>query len=396
MRILIISFVFPPCTTGAGTVMYNLCRYLPKDCYNVITSDKEFCMRWGVYDKDYELDANIARLPVRTTSLLDLLLFFVLTVFKGLSANKKKRFDCIFAVHPYFYDLLAAHILHRLTKKPFVIYMHDLYSETKKNALTYRIWVYLEKKVLSSASKILVMNERYQKHYANRGIHNTTIFPPSIDLQYYNERGKSSHVLRAPADMLNIAYTGSVYGPQKDAVFAFLEAAEKAGEVHVTFATPTAKGYLKDSLKEYLKDVNVGFLPKKECNELQRSADVLFLPLSPNFPYQEEVEVAFPCKLLEYLAAGKAVLAVVPRGSFVESFVKKYEIGLVVNELSVEKIVSAINELKDKNRRTRFSRNALSSAQLFDSRVWAKKLCLLLNKIVVNDKHSTLAYKSRN
>jgi len=386
MKVLIISFVFPPCATGAATVMYNLCKYLPKRCYNVITARKEFCIRWGIYDKDYELNCNTIRLPVHTSALPDLLIFFLLTIFKGLSINKKERIDCILAVHPYFYDLLGAYILHKLIKKPFVIYMHDLFSEVKKGALTYRIWIFLERKVFSSASRIFVMNEEYREHYFKRGIRNITIFPPSIDFRYNINHGTVSLPSYIPEGKLKIVYTGSVYGPQESAVLTFLQASKKVGEVHVLFATPSGKGYLKDSLKEYLKDVNVGFLSKKECTELQKNADVLFLPLSPNFAYPEEVKCAFPCKLLEYLAVGKSILAVVPEGSFVESFVKKYEVGLTVNELSVEKIVSAINELKDEMKRNRFSQNALRTAGLFDAKIWTKRLCSLLNDIVSNKK----------
>ena len=361
--------------------MYNLCKNLPKNSYAVITIEKEFSKRFGVYDKNYELDCTTARLPVCYTSTRDQLVFLLLTVLKGLSIRKKDRFDCILAVHPYFCDLIGAYILHKLTGTPFVIYMHDLFSETRRSAPTYGIWYALEKRIFRSASKILIMNEHYRYHYSKKGVQNTVIFPPSIDLaSYYNsEIATASPIL--PKNKLVIAYTGSVYSFQEKAILAFLDAAKRVSGIHVVFATPSAEGYLEESLRELLKEVDIGFLSKKNCMALQKRADVLFLPLSQNLPYSEEEKVAFPCKLLEYLAAGKAILAVVPKGSFVESFVLEHEVGVIVNTLSVEKIVNAIVELKDEDARRRFSQNSLRTAKLFDAKIWAQRLYILLSEV---------------
>jgi len=71
--------------------------------------------------------------------------FFLLAVLAGFSLNKNEKIDCIFAVYPYFTDLLAGYILHRLTGKPLVIYMHDLFSEIRKNARAYKVWLFLER-----------------------------------------------------------------------------------------------------------------------------------------------------------------------------------------------------------------------------------------------------------
>lgn len=81
----------------------------------------------------------------------------------------------------------------------------------------------------------------------------------------------------------------------------------------------------------------------------------------------EEISCAFPVKLLEYLVAAKPILAVVPKGSFVEKFVKHYKVGIVVNELSKENIALAIEELKDEKKRAFFSKNAQNTSLLFDA-----------------------------
>jgi len=184
---------------------------------------------------------------------------------------------------------------------------------------------------------------------------------------------------------LKIVFTGSVYTAHEDAVVALLEAAKMLEGIQVLFATPRNKG-LTNHAEYLLKEVNIGFLPKKKCMELQRTADVLFLPLSANSPYPEEVEVAFPCKLLEYLAAGRPVLAVVPEGSFVESFIREHDVGIAVTGVSTEKITEAIEELKDEEKRKRYGRNALKVVKFFDAKKQSKHLLSIFESIVSRHK----------
>jgi len=382
MEILIISYFFPPCATGAATVMYNLCKYLPKTNFNVVTTKSDLAVNLGIYDKEYTLDCKTARLPVYTSTLLDHFKFLLLALFAGLSSNRNKQIDCIFAVYPYFSDLLAGYVLHKMTKKPLVIYMHDLCSETRKKALTYRLLVFLEKKIFSAASVILIMNKKYRNHYLKRGINNLSILPPSIDLSETQHCERSATLRNINNGKLKIVFTGSVYKANEDAVLTFLETTKRVRDVQVLFATPTKEGYLPDHLKSALKKVNVGFLPKKKCLELQETADVLFLPLSHNYSYPEEMECAFPCKLLEYLAAGKPILAIVPRKSFVEAFIRKYDVGIAVTELSIERVTEAIEELKAEEKRKRYGENALKTVSLFDAKKQSERLFSMIENVV--------------
>jgi glycosyltransferase involved in cell wall biosynthesis len=353
--------------------MYNLCTHLPKNRYKVITASSELGKySWnnlGAYDREYNVDCDAIRLPIRTNRTRDRVMFFFLTVLRGLLLSPKS--DSILVVYPDEFSLFAAYLLRLFTRKPIVIYMHDLYSELRIRARFYGIYSSFEKKIFSSAWTILVTNEKFREHYLKRGFKNVTVFHscvvPGDELSIYQK----DQILDG---RLRIVYTGSVYGANDDSILCFLEAAKKVTNIEVVFSTPDKT--------DYLKDVSLGFLSKKECHDLQRSADVLFLPLSFKHWLREEIECAFPTKILEYLAAGKPVLAVVPKGSFVEEFVKEYDVGLVVTELSVSKIVDAIEQLKDKEKRLHFSRNALKTAVLFDAQVQSDRLCQILDRVV--------------
>ena len=381
MKTMILSYFFPPGSTGAATVMYNLCKHLPLSSYVVITARSEFAVKQGAYDKNLTLEFETIRLPVFESTTSARIKFFLFAILSGLSLNRKRELNCILAVYPYFSDLLAGYALSKVTRKPLVVYMHDLFSEAKRQARLYCIWRFLEDRVLKSATTILVMNEKYVKHYSNRGIHNLVLFPPSISLseldinQHCNI--SSDH---EDSHSLEIVFTGSAYGAHEDAIVAFLKAAKKVNGVHVSFATPMNFG-LTENLRQQLQEVSLGFLDKQNCLSLQRSADVLFLPLAFRSPYPDEIECAFPCKLLEYLVAGKSILAVVPENSFVASFIRKNDVGIAVTTPSIEQIAEALERLKDGELRNRYGCNAAKTAQLFDSRLWSQRLDSILSEL---------------
>jgi len=374
MKVLILSYFFPPCTSGAGAVMYDLCTALPRSSYYVLTVRREFCIKWGAYDENYQVDCDMQRLPVYTDSTLSRTVFFFLAILQGWRIIRKKKVDSIFAVYPFITDVLAAYILSRLTRKPFVVQMHDVFSE-KKNGLSKTIWEIVEKSVLSKASRTLVMTEFMKGYFSRKGIPNTVVFPTPIDQTKINSPSQS----RTQEDnrSLKIVFTGQVYKVNESAIRAFLDAVKGLDNLKIMFALASAD-HLRQDLKDYLKDVNVGSLTKEKCRQLQRSADVLFLPGSPEVWYNS---LCYPCKVNEYLLAGKPILAVIPRGSYIEHFLKKYDLGVIVTVHSAERIVTAVEELRDHEKREHFSRNALRTAQLFDARKVGKQLCVLLEDV---------------
>ncbi len=384
MKALIISYSFPPGTRGAPTLMYNLCKYLPKKSFHVITTVTDLAISSGDYDKKYILDCSPIRLPVRTYNMRDGLKFFLLTILHGLLLNKKGEVECVLAVYPYEFDLYAAYILHQLTGKPLIIYMHDLFSEVKREAGLYRIWKFVEKKIFSAASAIIVTNEKFKEHYSREGIRNVVVLESCVDLNEEDPEAISQRILPSKRN-LRIVFTGLVYAANEDAILCFLEAAKKISDIEIMFATASGK--------DYLTKVSIGFLSKKECSKLQRSADVLLLPLSFKNPYPEEIKCAFPCKALEYLAAGKPILAIAPKGSFMEEFIERNEVGIVVTELSEEKISDAIEKLKDEENRKNFSKNALKTVLLFDARIQAKRLYSLIEHVVSNNNSNRAHFK---
>jgi glycosyltransferase involved in cell wall biosynthesis len=254
--------------------------------------------------------------------------------------------------------------------------MHDLFSEVKQSAKLYRILRFVERKIFSSASAILVTNEKFKQHYLKKGILNVIVLHSCVDLNRDERRMITSNVPPRRPGKLRIVFTGGIYAANEDAILCFLKAVEKLKDVEVVFATTCQK--------EYLKNVNIGFVPKKVCYELQKSADILLLPLAFKSPYPEEIRCAFPTKALEYLAANKPILAIVPKGTFCQEFIEKNHIGIVVTEPSEQKIVEAIEKFRDPTKLMAFHQNSINKAFLYDARTQAKKLYTIIRKVASN------------
>jgi glycosyltransferase involved in cell wall biosynthesis len=381
MRTLVITYFYPPCTDGAATLTHNLFKYLPKNLYKVITASQDLGLHcWdglGAYDKNFVFDSDVVHLPVKTTKNHDRILFFMMAVIHGLVISKKEKINSYLAVFPNELDLFATYLLHILTRKPYIVHMHDLYSEMRKKTRLYSVYKSLENRILSSAKVVLVTNEQFRAHYVKRGFKNLIVLHSCVDLQDYKPTVSRSFF--APEDQsFKIVFTGSIYPANEKALLCLSLAAKKVRNVRVYISTPKANSLFQ---KE-----SIGFLPKRECRRLQQNADILFLPLSPNYLSTEEIQCAFPVKSLEYLAAGKPILAIVPKGCFMESFIKKHKAGIVVTELDEEKVIMAIQQLENRDIREKLGANSLAASLEYDAETQSKKLLKLLIALSSSDK----------
>ncbi len=79
--------------------------------------------------------------------------------------------------------------------------------------------------------------------------------------------------------------------------------------------------------------------------EIQKSADILFVPLSFKTKYPLLIKTSSPGKTYEYLISGRPILIHAPRGSYITEYAKKHNFALVVDEENIEKLKEAIREL---------------------------------------------------
>src|SRR5262249_10810604 len=101
-----------------------------------------------------------------------------------------------------------------------------------------------------------------------------------------------------------------------------------------------------------------------EAFEVQRNADILLIPFSFHTDASGIVRTASTAKLADYLAAGRPILALLPKDSFLGWYLASHECGVVVPNDDPRSIAAAITEIAmNPWLRERLSKNAMALAR---------------------------------
>ena len=110
------------------------------------------------------------------------------------------------------------------------------------------------------------------------------------------------------------------------------------------------------------------------------SADVCVVALGWNTPYPEEVYGCFPSKIVDYLAASRPILAIVPAMSFVDELVEDSGCGVAVNSRDVASIRAGLDQLRSPTARARMIERGRALSEQLQSDDWMKTL---LQRLVI-------------
>jgi glycosyltransferase involved in cell wall biosynthesis len=184
---------------------------------------------------------------------------------------------------------------------------------------------------------------------------------------------------------IRIVYTGQIYDAHFDA-FRHLLAAIEAPDLqdvrlHVYSAQAAdqlARGGIHGRLQLHPHQ------PQPAIYEVQRRADILFLPLAFDSPYPEIIRTSATTKLADYLASGRPLLVHAPAGSFPCWFAERVHCGLVVDQPSPDQLAAAIRHIRDDPAlRQEFGANARACAAAeFTVAVARARLIELLERAV--------------
>ena len=232
------------------------------------------------------------------------------------------------------FDLPAAYLAARRLRVPFVAYLFDdpvyqwepgVYRSLAR--FWERIWG-LGSASMIAPNEVLADDLRLRLPHADIAIVRNPVgsaafAPPASDGGWGEETGDAGTLL----------YTGSVYSAQASAFRNLLAAlAELDGRFHLNVYTAQSADQM---VAHGVCGPEVRHLPHTSQDvalELQKRADILFLPLAFVSPIPEVVRSSAPAKLGEYLASGRPILAHAPRGSFVSELLKTHQAALVVDQ----------------------------------------------------------------
>jgi len=353
---------FAPSSMAVGVTTREACLALPTGSCHVLTADRTFDPD-GLFDPAFKPDLPVDRVRARLAGLfphhplphnLD---YAHAVVARALRLIHRERCDAVIAHYPNRFTLLAGLIVHVLTRLPLVLHMHDYLSEAMQPIHPLRAWWWrrVERAAFERAALVVVPTPRFAEQYRRRGYHRVFVLPHLVTPRV------AAPAVRQDDAPLDIVFTGAIYEATAESARALVEAVRGRRDVRLRFATPNPH--------DFLGDASVGAVSRQRCLEMQEEADVVFLPLGLNSIYPLELQSCLPSKLLDYLGAGKPVLAVVPPGSYAAELVERYGFGRAVTSTDRAAIREAVDELRSVAARSACAAKALAACRDFSPAV---------------------------
>lgn len=388
-----ISLGLPPSQSGQSMVVYHLLKAFDPAHYCLITlknfhlykrlgncSDRLLAHEYFIHP-DYQIVRALVALAakLRFTGLLTLLC--KIRTCQYVRILKKERCAVVIGCTGDLLDPPAAFLASRKLSVPFVLYAFDYYSCQWTDPVLRSFADEHETAILKGAAQVIVPNECLQKEYRKRyGVPATVIHNP-FDSTEYRKNIHEGSLRKDPADK-KIVYTGAVYEAHYSA-FRNLIAAIKLTQIPgltLHIYTPQSDSNLETNGISGPVVIHK-HLPNSEMPDIQRGADLLFLPLAFKSEYPDIIRTSAPGKMGEYLAAGTPVLVHAPKDSFVAWFFAQNQCGLVVSDDDPLPLSRAITRLLSDDRLSQVI--TMHAKQLaateFDSRYAREKFLALLN-----------------
>jgi len=276
--------------------------------------------------------------------------------------TEQEHCSAVLACSGELINLPSGYLAARRLRIPFYAYIFDDYINQWDHWLPRRFAQLVEAVIMKRADGIIVPNEFLAEEYRRRyEVECTVIHNP------YQDSGISEACLDWPShkNEIRIVYTGSIYSAHFDAFRNLMAALEelRRPEVRLHVYTPQPR---EDLEREQIKgsiEYHSHIAPS-DVFEVQRQADILFLPLAFNSPIPETIKTSAPGKMGEYLASGRPILAHAPADSFVSWYFRERECGVVVDSSDPLILKQAIERIiDDSDLRQRMTNRALVCAQ---------------------------------
>lgn len=363
MKFAIVSHVLPPSSSGQAIVLYRLLKDLDPESYCLI-SQKDYTSEaygegytsklMGRYYKIYPEPKT--RDPFQFSQGLlyplgvMLRLFNVLMAFLGIFLRgvqiarilRQEKCSAVVACTADLVNLPASYLASRLAGASYYPYIFDYYSYQWTEPTSRSFAELFEPLVLHGATGIIVPNEHLERELKRRySVRSTVIHNPCDQAE-----GVGEVPWPAEDDEVKIVYTGAVYYVHYDAFRNLVSAIERLGSRNVRLHIYTGEPHnLLESEGIRGPVVYHDHVDLSEALNIQKLADVLFLPLAFHSSNPQIVNTSSPGKMGEYLASGRPILVHAPVESFVSWYFRENGCGMVVDENDRGTLAKAILEI---------------------------------------------------
>jgi glycosyltransferase involved in cell wall biosynthesis len=355
-KLAVLSHILPPSPSGQSMMLHRILRAVPPTEYCLISRE----------DYSHELANNDPlslpapyhhvppefqfRIPVdyglhyRVKELSNILSQVFLRARSVIRVARKERCSAILACSGDLADIPAGYLASRRLRVPFYIYLFDDWRYQWTRRLHQWFVRHVEPFLMRRATAVIVPNEFLRDEYRRRyGIEPFVIHNPYDPLEPDSESSECSELRDQD---LRIVFTGAVYHANYDAFRNLMAAISRVNR-------PELKLHLYTSQDpQVLKNENIHgpivlheHVSPSEAHRIQRSADILFLPLSFDTNFSEVINTSAPGKMGEYMATGRPILAHAPSGSFVSWYFRRYECGVIVDQPDPATLAEGIDQL---------------------------------------------------
>lgn len=353
----LISLGLPPSQSGQSVVLYHLLKEFDPCEYSLITL-KNFYLYKNLGNCSERLlashyfvhpDFQIIRGLIKTAStihfkqMIDILLKIRVRQYKKILND-----ECCYSVVGCtgdFFDPPAAFLASKKLGIPFIFYAFDYYSMQWTDPFLRACAAQYEEKIVHGATRVIVPNECMRMEYWQRyGVRASLIHNP-FDLAAYEKNIKTTSDIQKHDDK-RIVYTGAIYEAHYSAIKNLISAMRKSKIPGLSLHLYTPQSQLRLEMNGISGPVIVHKqLPNHRIPEIQRNADILFLPLAFGSMYPEVIRTSSPGKIGEYLASKKPILVHAPQDSFVSWYFKKHRCALVISDNNPDLLGNAIERL---------------------------------------------------
>jgi colanic acid biosynthesis glycosyl transferase WcaI len=379
MKILILSINYWPEVTGIGAFTTYRAEYLANAGHDVeVCTSFPYYPEWKV-PKEYagkmaqtevrngvRIVRSYLYVPNPVTALKRILHEASFIVSSAVRALTRKRPDVLLVVSPPLGLAVTAILLSRLWRTPFVFDVEDLQPDSAADLSMLPAWAIkllykLENAAYRNARLVTTLTPGMRKKIVEKGIaeEKVELLEPRMDESLISLASEEGQIFRRRYELgekFLVTHSGNM-GVKQGLDVVVDAAAQNRGDDSVMFLF-VGDGADRERIQRRAGDLsllNVWFLPLLEEADFRGLLEASGVCLVT----QQKVvsEIAFPSKIVTYLAAGSPIIAAVNLNSEVARVTEKSGAGIVVEAENPEALLAAIRELRARNRAT-YSANA--------------------------------------
>jgi glycosyltransferase involved in cell wall biosynthesis len=357
MKFALVSNILPPGESAHALIIYRLLKDLPADSYCLLSGrdyakgdQPEYSKRLSgryyhlpptyKFTRGYRWGLQAAREWLN--KWMELTLGFMSRVIRIASIMRRERCEAVVVCTGGLevLDMPAAFVASLITRTRFYAYLLDQYAHMVAYVFGNNFLRHFEPWMMRRAAAVIVPNEFLAAEMRGRyGIEPKLIHNACV-LSDYNRAPAEPNVEKV------ILYAGSISNLHHDCFRNLVAAINSLGRCDVRLHLYTGQPPVAHQKEGISGPVEYhDYVPGSEMPGIQRSADILFLPLAFNSPYPEIVRTAAPGKLGEFLAARRPILVHAPKDSFIAWYFREHDCGLVVDEDNPEELARALDRL---------------------------------------------------